>query len=429
MRAHSLAFPSSGASEQLQQRVARFRDAAILRVAASGVGMRRLGQFAEGGVDLRRLERSFQRQVQRLTMFQTIVPAHSEKQGAALLSRRDTQLDLIFLPSLARHDQTFAKCDASLRFERVEAEWTDNRIGRREEGVPAAFDNLDPANRRHIENSHRAIPDDPFLAVSHSVISPGHFCCAKASYETARRRLHACSQPKSLDRMTAHRSANQLHNRTWNTLHMNMTAQKTDAQAPGPVPPALKRFIWDIQSMVELADSEREILVIGRDLMARLVASDDWLPEVFSAPDPAGGVQYQLYRDGLERFSVVSVVLPAGSGLLVDRPNLWEIVGVLRGSVSRQIHDPSASRSADETRALQAAEVDTSASRIASAVEVSNALTDQVSISVHVYGGDVTKLNARRIADASDEGRLLGYANSPNAPPYDILTIQTQILD
>jgi hypothetical protein len=60
---------------------------------------------------------------------------------------------------------------------------------------------------------------------------------------------------------------------------------------------------------------------------------------------------------------------------------------------------------------------------------VSNALTDQVSVSVHAYGGDVTKLSARRIAGASDEGRLLAYANSPNTPPYDILTIQTQILD
>jgi len=210
---------------------------------------------------------------------------------------------------------------------------------------------------------------------------------------------------------------------------MNMTVQKSDALTPGPVPPALKRFIWDIQSMVELADSEREILVIGRDLMARLVANDDWLPEVFSAPDPAGGAQYQLYRDGLERFSVVSAVLPAGSRLLVDQPSLWEIVGVLRGSVSRLIHDPSAAPSADAPRALRAAEVDASASRIDSVVEVSNALIDQVSISVHVYGGNVAKLNARRITDASDQGRLLGYANSPNAPPYDILTIQTQIID
>ncbi len=152
---------------------------------------------------------------------------------------------------------------------------------------------------------------------------------------------------------------------------MNMIVQKSDAQSPGPVPPALKRLIWDIQS----------------------------------------------------------TVLPAGSGLLVDQPNHWEIVGALRGSVSRRIHDLSALRRTSEPRALRAAEIDVSVPRTASAVEVSNALTDHVSISVHVYGGDVTKLNARRIGGTSDDGRLLGYANSPNAPPYDILTIQTKILD
>jgi hypothetical protein len=41
-----------------------------------------------------------------------------------------------------------------------------------------------------------------------------------------------------------------------------------------PVPPALKRFIWDIQSKAELDEGKREILFIGRDLMSRLVASD-----------------------------------------------------------------------------------------------------------------------------------------------------------
>ncbi|HEY8125763.1 MAG TPA: hypothetical protein VIF88_10120, partial [Methylocystis sp.] len=59
-----------------------------------------------------------------------------------------------------------------------------------------------------------------------------------------------------------------------------------------PVPPALRRFIWDIQSMVELAESEREILLIGRDLMARLFTTDDWLPTVFAVPNPAGSQQF-----------------------------------------------------------------------------------------------------------------------------------------
>jgi predicted metal-dependent enzyme (double-stranded beta helix superfamily) len=103
-----------------------------------------------------------------------------------------------------------------------------------------------------------------------------------------------------------------------------------------PVPPPLKRFIWDIQSMVELAESEREILVIGRDLMARLVASDDWLPEDFAVPDETQYQQYLLYGDGLERFSVVSTVFHGGQAMPVCQDRVWEIRGLLRGSMGAQ---------------------------------------------------------------------------------------------
>ncbi len=103
-----------------------------------------------------------------------------------------------------------------------------------------------------------------------------------------------------------------------------------------PVPPALKRFIWDIQSMVGLAESQREILVIGRDVMARLVASDDWLPALFAGVDPERGQQLQLYGDQLERFSVVSTMLSGGQALPICQDPVREIAGVLRGAVTRQ---------------------------------------------------------------------------------------------
>jgi predicted metal-dependent enzyme (double-stranded beta helix superfamily) len=201
----------------------------------------------------------------------------------------------------------------------------------------------------------------------------------------------------------------------------------------GPVPASLKRFIWDIQSIIELAESEREILVIGRDLMARLVTNDDWLPAVFAAPGAIGGVQFQLYSDALERFSVVATVLSPGQGLLIDQPLLWEIAGALRGGVSLRTHDRSADPSAramDPGRALRAGDVDTRASRTTETVALSNASPDQVSICIHVYGGDLSRLSRRILtANACGEGQPLGYANDESAPSYDILSIQTKILD
>ena len=215
-----------------------------------------------------------------------------------------------------------------------------------------------------------------------------------------------------------------------------MTTTATDAAdaAPptgkrGPVPPALKRFIWDIQSMVELADSEREILVIGRDLMARLVASDDWLPEAFAVANPGGGAQFQLYSDGLERFTVVSTILPGGASLLIEQPSIWEIVGVLRGAIVEEPFDARAP-STGAGHSLPPPSVETRASGKGDLMRLSNALPDRVSISIHVYGGEIGKLSRRALTpDGQAEGPPFGYANSENAPPYDILTIQTEILD
>jgi predicted metal-dependent enzyme (double-stranded beta helix superfamily) len=199
---------------------------------------------------------------------------------------------------------------------------------------------------------------------------------------------------------------------------MTMTEADPRVEARLPVPPSLKRFIWDIQSMVELADSEREILLIGRDLMRRLIGSDDCLPAVFAAPDLACGRQFQLYVDGLERFTVVSTVLAAGAALSITQPGVWEIAGVLHGDVMRGAE-----------RLAQGAAT-SYASAGGGLVRLGNALNDRPSIAIQVYGGEIGKLDRRSIAPngAVDE-QPSRYANPEHAPPYDIFSIQTEIRD
>lgn len=210
-----------------------------------------------------------------------------------------------------------------------------------------------------------------------------------------------------------------------------------------PVPPSLKRFIWDIQSIVELAESEREIFVIGRDLMARLVASDDWLPPGFAiapspSPPPPGGegeavAQFHLYVDALERFCVVSTVLRGGQTLPIFREPVWEIMGLLRGAVGRQRFalpagaPPAASSAA---KLLKPGAVETFTPASGEAVQLCNALDDRTSISIHVYGGEIGKLARRAVApDGNVSEFSTGYANAKDWPPYDIMSIQTEIRD
>jgi predicted metal-dependent enzyme (double-stranded beta helix superfamily) len=192
-----------------------------------------------------------------------------------------------------------------------------------------------------------------------------------------------------------------------------------------PIPAALKRFIWDMQSMVELAESEREILVVGRDLMARLLSNDDCLPAAFSAPSPGAGRQFQIYSDGMARFCVVSTILAGGAALSISQPGIWEIMGVIRGAIDRAPSDAQNLRGA-----LRAGAVETAPSESGGAFRLSNAAGDEVSIAIHVYGGEIGNLLRRRIElDGAIDARPLDYDNDESAAPYDIFSIQTKITD
>ena len=199
-----------------------------------------------------------------------------------------------------------------------------------------------------------------------------------------------------------------------------------------PVPAALRQFIWDIQSMVELAESEREILLIGRDLMARLIATDDWLPAAFAVPHPAGGQQFQIYRDGLERFSVVSTVLWGRAFVAISQPSVWDIAGVLRGAVTREQFDgfPTKHAQVGESRPLRPNAVEANSSGSGNVLRLCNTLDDRTSVVIHVYGGDIGQISRQSGARGGRiDARRLGYANAENAPPYDIFSIQNEIQD
>jgi 3-mercaptopropionate dioxygenase len=193
--------------------------------------------------------------------------------------------------------------------------------------------------------------------------------------------------------------------------------------ARGPVPEALRRFIWDIQSVVELAESEREILMIGRDLMARLIASDDCLPAAFSEPTPGAASQFQIYLDGMERFCVVSTILAGGAALGVSHSGR-EIMGVFAGMVDR---GPVGER--DARQPLEKGSVATLGSGAFDVTRLAHPPGGEFAVAIHVYGGEVGKLTRRLLASGTPDAQALGYANGADAPPYDIFSIQADIRD
>ncbi len=205
----------------------------------------------------------------------------------------------------------------------------------------------------------------------------------------------------------------------------------TGIVAQPPVPPRLKRFIWDVQSMAELAESEREILVIGRDLMARLVACDDWLPAIYALPDPARHQQFALYADGMERFSVVATILAEGQILPVVLDPTWEIMGVLRGAVSLARFTAAGDGGPvprNDGAPMTQGMVATFPAAGRDALRLGNVPGNGTAIVVHVHGGEMTTLARRTFfPDGRKREGPVAYANAGHAPPYDIFSIQTRI--
>jgi predicted metal-dependent enzyme (double-stranded beta helix superfamily) len=159
--------------------------------------------------------------------------------------------------------------------------------------------------------------------------------------------------------------------------------------------------------------------------MTRLIASDDWLPTAFAAADSLRGRQFQIYSNGLERFSIVSSVLAGGTALAIEQPAIWEIAGVLRGAVARQQPGGSGTK-----RMLQTGAVEVRSSRSGDRSQGANALDDRVSVCIHVYGGEIGRLSRRPLVPNGQPGEpSSGYANMEAGPPYDIMSIQTEILD
>ena len=176
----------------------------------------------------------------------------------------------------------------------------------------------------------------------------------------------------------------------------------------------LRDFVRDMAEVAEAERDEAGVLARGGALLAGLVAHDDWLPEAFAEPDPAGYAQYLLHCDSRERFSVVSFVWGPGAGTPIHNHTVWGLVGVLRGRERSQAF----TREADGTLApgpvcyLAPGEIETVSPAGGDIHRVSNALADMPSISIHVYGGNIGAVRRSTFTiDGATEPFISGYAN------------------
>ncbi len=153
----------------------------------------------------------------------------------------------------------------------------------------------------------------------------------------------------------------------------------------------LRDFVAGFTRLIEANPEESVVLAEGRKLLAALVAQDDWLPDQFAEADPQHYRQYLLHCDPLERFSVVSFVWGPGQKTPVHDHRTWGLIGVLRGSErERRFIRRSDGRLAEDSEATIArGAVEAVSPKIGDIHQVTNGDADHVSISIHVYGGNI----------------------------------------
>lgn len=178
----------------------------------------------------------------------------------------------------------------------------------------------------------------------------------------------------------------------------------------------LRQFVHQVSAAVSQTPDEAPLLDQVATALAALVRHDDWLPAEFAQPDPERYRQYALYVDGAERFSVVSFVWGPGQRTPIHDHTVWGAIGVLRGAETSQAFAPAADGSWQAHGAphrLEPGQVETVSPRIGDVHQVSNAFADQVSISIHVYGGNIGAV-ARHTFDPKGTVKpfVSGYSNT-----------------
>lgn len=196
-------------------------------------------------------------------------------------------------------------------------------------------------------------------------------------------------------------------------------------------PQRLRQLVRQVGALLDTQPDEPAILSQVSALLAQLVAHDDWLPDEYAQPDPVRYRQYALHVDTQERFSVVSFVWGPGQRTPIHNHSVWGVIGVLRGAENSLAF----ARAADgrwvaqgELQRLDVGQVEAVSPRIGDVHQVFNALPDAVSVSIHIYGGNIGAISRHTYDESGTEKPFIsGYSNThlpniwagPLAPQQD----------
>ena len=175
-------------------------------------------------------------------------------------------------------------------------------------------------------------------------------------------------------------------------------------------------FVQSFTRLVEARPDEKRVFDAGKSLLADLIAHDDWLPGEFAQDNPDRYQQFLLYCDPLERFSVASFVWGPGQTTPVHDHTVWGMVGVLRGKERCEEYrlDPATGRlAASGSHEVEPGDIDLVSPTVGDIHRVSNALRDESSVSIHIYGGNIGAIRRHVFDEKSGQPKdfISGYSS------------------
>jgi predicted metal-dependent enzyme (double-stranded beta helix superfamily) len=172
------------------------------------------------------------------------------------------------------------------------------------------------------------------------------------------------------------------------TMHQHHSHDRTP---PAPLQALVKR----LDELAARRLRERELLEQLRPHLAELVAHDDWLPEPYARAGAERYRQYPLHVDPDGRFSIVSFVWGPGQATPIHDHLVWGLIGMLRGAEFSQGYRFGGHRELvpdGPPVRLTPGQVEAVSPRLGDIHRVRNAYDDQISISIHVYGADIGRI-------------------------------------
>ena len=186
----------------------------------------------------------------------------------------------------------------------------------------------------------------------------------------------------------------------------------------------LRDFVTDFTALIDQAPGEPRVIADGGAMLKDLVRHDDWLPPAFAALSVERYQQYLLHCDPAQRFSVVSFVWGPGQKTPVHEHRTWGLIGMLRNAEFSQpyVLDESGKpvESGDAHR-LEPGDLDVVSPAVGDIHRVSNVFEDRASISIHVYGANISAVRRYRYDRGGDPHYFISsYDNDATPNLWDL---------